>query len=70
MNRSRTQAYLFAVCLDHFATFHSFGTTVAAIVLAAFVVVSIVAIAVALVIRVAARSSWLTNAFRVFALAL
>ena len=63
-------ANLLAVILLHHAAFHSFGATVAAIVLAAFVVVSIVAIAVALVIRVAARSSWLTNAFRVFALAL
>ena len=40
------QADLFAVLLAHFATFHSFVATVAAIVLAGFVVVAIVAIAV------------------------
>ena len=67
---SIAQADLFAVRLDHFATFHSFGATVATIVLAAFVVVSIVAIAIALVKEVSARGWWLTQVLRVDALTL
>ena len=39
-----------AVILLHFATIHSFGTTVAAIISTSFVVVLIIAIAVSLVL--------------------
>ena len=39
-----------AVILLHFATIHSFGTTVAAIISTSFVIVTVVAIAVSLVL--------------------
>ena len=62
---------LFAVLLVHFSTFYGFGATVATIIITAFVVIFVVAIAVSLVLRRSACGSgrW-TLVIRIAALAL
>ena len=61
---------LFAVSLLHDAILHSFVATVTAIVLAAFIVILIITIAISLVLTQSARSRRLTKIVWIDALAL